>query len=107
MRLSKPCWSPWIAEGFEYRDTGIAEATSGLADVSVVRRTETDSQPPPQMDDVQLCFTFLLKGEARLHLEANEPTNLSAGDSWVVPPGHAYQLESSSRDFEFLRVTVT
>ena len=100
------CWSPWIAEGFEYRDTGIGEATNGIGSVEVIRRADGDSQSPQQVHHHRLSFAFMLRGAARLQCEANETTVLSAGDSFVIPPGHAHQLEDCSKDFELLRVSI-
>ena len=57
-------WAPWIADGFECRDTGIADATRGLATVRVVRATrEAGASLPPVRE---LRFLFVLAGEVAL-----------------------------------------
>ena len=100
-------WPAGWAEGFEIRHAGISQATGGLASVEIVRRTGTNTQPVPLQHNDQLCFHFLLRGSATLRDGETERTiGLSANDSWVIAPGHGYQLEYCSKNLEMLRIVV-
>ena len=99
-------WAPWRFEGFDSRDTGIGEATGGIAEVEVIRRTGDIPQTPPHQHQGQLSFGFLLSGTSRISCENNGTAPLSAGDCYVVPPEHTFQIENCSKEFELLLVTV-
>jgi len=100
-------WDAWLAEGFEFRDTGISKATGALASVEVIRCTSPTNQPVQLRHNERLSFYFLLRGSARLHdTETDTETCFSENDSWVTAPRRCYQLEHCSPDFEILRVTV-
>ena len=66
-------WQPWIASGFQARDSGIAAATHGLAEVRVIK-TNTNSQQNSTQNTVlkhdgELLFLCVLDGEMRLSSE--------------------------------------
>lgn len=94
-------WGPWRHPGFAARDTGIAAATAGIADVRVVRRTDADATAP-ESHDGELHLWFVLAGAATWHGERVEP--LAAGDCVVVPPGMTHALAACSPDLELLEV---
>lgn len=93
-------WSPWRHPGFEARDTGISEATGGLADVRIVRG-EKGADAPVLRFAGRLLFLFVLKGE--MNLNARELHRLQAGDICVVPPNSDYALQAGP-DLELLEV---
>ncbi len=99
-------WLPWVDAGFDCRDTGINEATGGIAGVEVIRRTGDFPQTPRHHHHGRLFLGFMLNGTSRISCQNNDTALLSAGDSYVVPPDHEYQLEDCSKDFELLQVTV-
>ncbi len=58
-------WRPWRVEGFEARDTGIAEATGGVAEVHVLR--PSGPRPAPaQRHAGEILFVFVLSGTTTL-----------------------------------------
>ncbi len=99
-------WTPWRAEGFEYRDTGIGAATAGLAGAVVVR-------PGPGVDGAddlrhagELQWWFVLRGAGELRAAGHDPVPLSRGVSVAVPSGTAHSLSACSDDLELLEVTL-
>ena len=100
-------WAQWVMAGFEYRDTGIMQATGGIVSVTVIRRDGGDIQTVRRQHDNQLAFTFVLQGSATLCCDNNAKTSLSASDSYVIPPHHHYQLKDCSNDLELLQVEVS
>lgn len=91
-------WTPF--RGGEAQETGIADATAGLAEVRTIRAmsgTSIDFAP----HDGELVFGFVLGGSAVL-----DPAHaLNAGDAFVIPPGEAWRMADLSPDFRLLHVT--
>src|SRR5262245_35948824 len=83
---SKASWRPFRLEGFECRDTGIADATDGIAAVRVARVKGARSEARYR-HDADFVFTFLLSGSMSLALEGTESRSISAGTALVLPPG--------------------
>jgi mannose-6-phosphate isomerase-like protein (cupin superfamily) len=97
-------WFPWRMGGFLARDTGIAEATGGLASVRVVH---PDGGPSPSArHEADFLFLFVLRGAVKLSCEGHGSEPLSAGDSVVVPSGMLHGLEACSADLELLEVAL-
>ena len=95
--------TPWTAFGdFERRDTGVARATRGIADVFVLRPGAADRLPPAP-NNGELLFGFILEGSAVLESEGRHP--LGPADAFVVPPGQTWGLDACSSDAEILIVT--
>lgn len=108
-RASDARWVPWILDGFESRDTGIAAATDGLAAVRVVRSivnfalANTASIGSAIQHTGEFLFLFVLHGELTLDSLENGDYRLQEGDSCVLPAGLACTLRASA-DFEMLEV---
>lgn len=83
-------WKKSKIAGFESRDTGIAEATSGLADVRVLRAV--DDARFSVKHSGEFLFFFILKGCLRLSDE-RETYRLKAGSSVVLPTGEGYFVD--------------
>jgi quercetin dioxygenase-like cupin family protein len=98
-------WAPAGEPGVEARDTGIAAATEGLADVRVLRATAAATitvQP-----HTELWFGFVLAGSARLDRDGNPVGDrLVPGDALAVPSGATAVLADPSPGLELLQVTV-
>ncbi|MCY1058960.1 cupin domain-containing protein [Nannocystis sp. SCPEA4] len=94
-------WGEWRHPGFLARDTGIAAATAGIADVQVVRPHGADATPTAQHDG-ELLLWFVLAGAATLHTGAAH--SLTAGDCVVVPPALPHALADCSPELELLEV---
>lgn len=103
---SRAAWSPWRLPGFEFQDTGIGGATSGLAGVRVVRPVAATAAPSAgQRHDTEFCFYFALSGEVDF-CHGDERLRLKADDSITVPGGLRYALAGASPDLTLLEVTL-
>ncbi|MBL8205271.1 MAG: cupin [Blastocatellia bacterium] len=85
-------WLPWRSAGFEVRDTGIADATNGLATARVVRAT-TATQALVKGHTGEFQFIFVLAGEVAIDW-LSQP--LQVGDSCVIPAQSEYNLQASA-----------
>ena len=98
-------WQAWRVPGFVARDTGITEATGGVASVGVVR-------PQGRIERVEtthasdILFTFVLAGRVTLEGEGQGRHALEEGDAYVVPPGLPSALSEASPDLELLEVSL-
>ena len=97
-------WAPWRVPGFEARDTGIGEATAGLAGVRVVRPCPGASTTW-QSHDTEFCFYFVLSGVVTVEIDGiSHP--LAVDDSITIPGGNSYALAGCSADLALLEVTL-
>ncbi|WP_425045627.1 cupin domain-containing protein [Primorskyibacter sp. S87] len=97
-------WQPFRVPGFACRDTTIAENTSGVAGVQVVRRG--NGAPQWAAHDADIHFTFVMNGRVRLEGEGQLPRDLEQGDAFVVPPGMRTRLSNPSDEVELLEVAL-
>lgn len=97
----KADWKTGKIEEIEYRETGISEATNGLADVCVFR-SMADAGFSVQHSG-EFLFFFVLKGNLRLSNNKNEFYSLKSGDSFVLPYDSEYFIEAE-KGLEVLRV---
>ncbi len=96
--------APWVPHGgFERRDTGMAEATGGIADAYVLRPAGSDHLASAAHDG-ELLFGFLLEGSAALERQGRHA--LGEGDAFVIPAGETWGLRDASRDLMLLQVVV-
>ena len=103
--LSKATWSSGPYEGYERRDTGIADATKNLASVQVVRPV-AKGQSTVIRCDAGIVFSFVLQGKATLHKDNQVREILVAGDSFVILPDTPATITENSSDLEFLQVVL-
>jgi quercetin dioxygenase-like cupin family protein len=103
-------YQPWRVGSWEYRDSGIGEATDGLAGVRVARPAGgTDSS---ELDgawishDTEFALLVVVTGETVLQTEGDEPVRLANGDSVAIPGGLGYRLSDPTDDCELLDVTM-
>jgi len=85
--------------GGEARETGIHEATGGLAEVRTIRGASIRFPP----HDGELVFGFVLDGSAALRFA--DGFALDSGDAFVIAPGQEWSLGDGSDDFRLLHVT--
>jgi quercetin dioxygenase-like cupin family protein len=100
-------WTPWRLEGFEARETGIADATDGVASVKVVRPhggSPMAGHVTSHTSDI--LFAFILSGAVTLHGEGQGAHPLTEGDAFVIPPGLKTTLTDASTDLELLEVSL-
>jgi mannose-6-phosphate isomerase-like protein (cupin superfamily) len=96
-------WGPWRVAGFECRDTGMTEATRGLAGARVVRPRGA-AEMPRATHDRELQFFFLLDGAATLACEGRH--RLISGDAVTIPAGMPYALSDCADNLSLLEVTL-
>jgi hypothetical protein len=102
---SAATWGAWRRTGFECRDTGIGAATNGLAGARVVRPCTPISDHPASQEG-ELCFGFVLSGEATLDVDGAGAHELHPGDAFAIPPHTRHRFARCSDEFEFLDVTL-
>ena len=94
--------APWIPfNGGEAQETAMGTATSGLAEVRVIRPSGSPEIAFPPHDG-ELIFGFVLEGSARLEFEGEHP--LGPADAFVIPPGRDWSLGGAAGDFLLLQV---
>lgn len=86
----------------ESSDTGIFEATGGLADVQTLRAISETRFSVNHAGE--FLFFFVLKGGLRLSRE-DEIYHLKAGDSFVLPAATEYQIQAD-KGLEMVRVAL-
>jgi quercetin dioxygenase-like cupin family protein len=104
-RAAEAVWQPWRIAGFETRDTGIADATLGVASVQVARRR--DRAPEQTISHrTDILFTFVLEGTMTLRARGHDSHDLTAGDAFVIPPDTRTAYANCSSDLELLEVSL-
>ena len=96
-------WAPSDMAGFAARDLGIAAATGGLAEATVLRR-EAAAIDVALRHEGEFLFHFVLEGTLDLAVEGRAPARLAAGDCFTVPAGMAFRLAANGGPLELLRV---
>ncbi len=90
-------WQRVEGSRFEVRDTGIAEATDGLAGVRVLRVTSTAgaevTDPTARLHNGEFLFLAVLEGRLQLRSKALGAHTLEADDSCVIPAGADYVID--------------
>ena len=86
--------------GFDACELGIAEATGGLASVSVLRAR--DPGRASYRHDAELWFHVVLQGE----LTVDDEHRLAAADAFVIPAGRPFAWSAASADLELLQVAL-
>ncbi len=97
-------WQPFRINGFDSRETGINEATGGVANVVVARYN--GNVPLACQHNTDILFTYVLEGSMTLTDEDNCAHELEPGDAFVVPPAYNTQYSACSGDLELLEVSL-
>jgi quercetin dioxygenase-like cupin family protein len=97
-------YQPWRILGWEYRDTGIGEATGGLAGVRVARATAGRSDLVAH--DTEFAMLVVLRGEVTFETGRGSGERLRENSSVAIPGGVAYRLVDATADCELLDVTL-
>ncbi len=101
---SESPWLPWRYKGFEARDTGIDQATAGLASALTVRANKSASIHELNHQH-QLMFMFVLSGSATLATGNDlEMKQLQAGTSVTLPSLLDFKLEVTTDNTQILVV---
>lgn len=104
-REAKAEWKNWRRPGFIHRDTGVREATRGVASVHVARPGGGGS-PAWRETEADIYFAFLRGGSMTLSMEGEGAHHLTAGDAFVLPEGARSLWSEMSDDLEVLEVTL-
>jgi quercetin dioxygenase-like cupin family protein len=104
-KVAEAVWKPWRVPGFEARDTGIGQATRGVAGVQVARPIRGQT-PPRTSHDTDILFTFVKEGALTLKVDGEEPYDIVAGDAFVLPPYLKAAYQNCSEDCELLEITL-
>ncbi len=104
-KAAEAVWQPWRIAGFETRDTGIADATLGVASVQVARRRDSASEQTTS-HQTDILFTFVLEGAMTLRARGRDSQALTAGDAFVIPPDTRTAYANCSSDLELLEVSL-
>ena len=105
-KLKEAKWETGRIEGFEQRDTGINNATKGLASVRVSRPLSSNIFSEQMTHDTDILFTFVMHGKMQLEGEGQGKEKLSRGDAFVIPPDFKHQFLNCSGDLELLEVSL-
>ena len=90
-----------------YRDLGIADASSGLAQAHVIRLIGPCN--PAEVSklhfhDVDFQMVYVLKGWVKTYLEGQGETMMRQGSAWTQPPKIKHLIMDYSDDVELLEV---
>src|SRR6266700_5018704 len=91
----------------KYRDLGIAEATSGLAQAHVIRLIGPCN--PAEVSklhfhDVEFQMVYVLKGWVKTYMEGQGETLMKQGSAWTQPPRIKHLIMDYSDDVELLEI---
>ena len=102
-------WRDAPEAGFEFRDTGISDATDGMACARVLRAkrgsASTKGSPGKQFNQRPFLFLQVLEGSLELASDAVGTHTLRAGDACVIPNGSDYAI-TAGQSCELLEVAV-
>jgi hypothetical protein len=91
----------------QYRDLGIADATSGLARAHVIRLMgpcNPDEVSKLHYHDVEFQMVYVLKGWVKTYMEGVGETTFQIGSAWTQPPKIKHLIMDYSDDVELLEV---
>jgi quercetin dioxygenase-like cupin family protein len=104
-KAAEAVWQPGRIAGFETRDTGIADATLGVANAQVAR--QRDNAPEQTTSHkTEILFTFVMEGTMTLRAQGRDSHDLAAGDAFVIPPDTRTAYAHCSSDLELLEVSL-
>lgn len=98
-------WLPWRIPGWVARNTGIGEATGGVAGVHVGRPSK--GAPAWTSHTADILFTFVKEGSMTLEVQGEEPYRLVAGDAFVLPPFLRTRYVDFSKDCELIETALS
>jgi quercetin dioxygenase-like cupin family protein len=97
-------YRPWRLAGWEQRDTGIGDATAGLAGARVARAAGGSDDTVEQ--DTEFAMLVVLSGEVTFQVAGRAPERLRPSSSVAIPAGTSYRLLDPTSDCELLDVTL-
>ena len=97
---------PWRHAGWEYRESGVAEATGGLAGVRVARPIPGDHAAEWDVADTEFMQLVVLRGAVTFEVEEGSSHRLVESSAVAVPAGVRHRLVDPSDDCELLDITL-
>ena len=94
-------WTPYLTG--EAQETGLHEATAGIAQVRTIRSAGRDLAFPPHQGE--LVFGFVLDGSGRLDCRGGH--SLERSDAFVIRPSERWSISEPSKDFRLLHVVTS
>jgi len=91
----------------QYRDLGVADASSGAARAHVIRLIgpcDPDVVSKLHFHDVDFQMVYVLKGWVKTYMEGVGETMFQMGSSWTQPPRLKHLIMDYSDDVELLEV---
>ncbi len=89
---------------FEYRDTGLGDATNGKYRAKVMRATDVMEDTGWHYHECDLQFVYVLKGWVDLAFEGGRIERLAEGGALAIPGGMVHNEIGMSDDYEALEV---
>jgi mannose-6-phosphate isomerase-like protein (cupin superfamily) len=97
---------PWTIDGWVARDTGIGDATNGLAGARVARPEGTVDASQAAVDVAGEFAMLVVLGGAVTFESDGRSTRLRESSSVAIPAGTSYRLREPTADCELLDVTL-
>jgi quercetin dioxygenase-like cupin family protein len=79
-------WDTGLIEGFEVRDTGMTQATQGLARVRIIGSSQADKAALSCKHSGEFQFFYILEGNGEIRGPEIGEHSLHAGDCCTIPP---------------------
>jgi mannose-6-phosphate isomerase-like protein (cupin superfamily) len=96
----------WHVTGWEYRDTGIADATRGLAAARVARPAPGAAAAHTVPAAAEFLLLVCLAGSVAFHVHGHDTVRMLDGSSVAVPAGTTFTLRDPSGGCELLEVAL-
>jgi uncharacterized RmlC-like cupin family protein len=92
----------------QYRDLGVANATSGLCQAHVIRLLSpcTDEVRKRHHHEAELQLVYVLKGWVKNEFAGHGEKMMSQGSCWIQPSGIPHTVLDYSADCELLEIVV-
>ena len=98
---------PWRAAGWMCRESGVADATSGLAGVRfALPAADAADAGETMVADGEFTLLVVLTGDVSFVADGRPPVLLTDGSSVAIPNGVTYRLDAPSPDCELLDLTL-
>jgi quercetin dioxygenase-like cupin family protein len=98
-------WESEAVDGFDHRDLGVGEASSGALGVHHVRPGAGGAAEDWRVHDVDFDFLYVLEGSVRLEEETGTAETLERGTTVTIPPRSRHRLLQFSPDFQAIHIT--
>ena len=102
-QFSEAGWAACDIDGAEAQESGIRDATKGLAIVRIVRPAG-GSREMHLNNAAAVFFNFVLQGTANMRRQHKESQDLSHGNAFLLQSGEPAILTDCSNDLELLQV---